>query len=757
MSVKHTRRAIVLAASIALVGAALGAIPAVSAQAYAPTGGIMYQLGSDPCLKGRGNCAVYPKAVALPSGRLVAAFEKSTVVASSGGATGQTLPIYTSDDDGATWQARSQVAAPASLSSDPSVAKYTSNWTNPYLYVMPQTVGSLRAGTLVLASVVSGEDAYYMEHKAADPTWVPNNDGDRRDVAIALFSSTDEGVTWNFVNVIAAGGWQGGSAGAIGTNIAAANTAAEVDPVWEPYLLAYNGSLIAWYSDENDYTGVNTSTGVPTLDPANATAADSHGQILAHRTWNGVTTSSWSAPVADVTGLTQNNGGKSEIGGGRPGMANVVQTVDGKWMLSYEYWGGGTNTRYKLASSPLAFWSDGSASGTGLDTLPVTSGSHTLASGGSPVLIAAPDGRLFYNASGSGDVWVNQSGLSTGAWTEYQTSLGSGYSRNLTYIPNTGNVEILQGTWGGATGSSILRYADVDFGHSTGTYYRLVNRMTGQVIGTGNKSNDANLGNADVPDVVSEPAGSASNADTEYWHVTTKPGGAVQLLNKSGGRAAEVWTGTATAGQKVGQWVDNMAGGTWNLVASATSGYYTLQAASNTSLYLSGATAGAQLTLQTASGDGSQDWALVAQTVPTAGYEKLTNRNSGMCLDVNAASTADGANVQQWTCNGGTNQAWQVQAVGSTFVQLVNRNSGKCLDVSGSSLSNGGNVDQLGCTGLANQLWQVQSVGSGYVQLVNRNSGLCLDVNAFSTSNGGNVQQWACTGGSNQQWVRAAA
>lgn len=267
MSVKHTRRAIVLAASIALVGAALGAIPAVSAQAYAPTGGIMYQLGSDPCLKGRGNCAVYPKAVALPSGRLVAAFEKSTVVASSGGATGQTLPIYTSDDDGATWQARSQVAAPASLSSDPSVAKYTSNWTNPYLYVMPQTVGSLRAGTLVLASVVSGEDAYYMEHKAADPTWVPNNDGDRRDVAIALFSSTDEGVTWNFVNVIAAGGWQGGSAGAIGTNIAAANTAAEVDPVWEPYLLAYNGSLIAWYSDENDYTGVNTSTACPPSTP----------------------------------------------------------------------------------------------------------------------------------------------------------------------------------------------------------------------------------------------------------------------------------------------------------------------------------------------------------------------------------------------------------------------------------------------------------------------------------------------------------
>ena len=44
-------------------------------QAYNPTGGTLYQLGSEPCLKGRGNCAVYPKSAQLPSGRLVASFE----------------------------------------------------------------------------------------------------------------------------------------------------------------------------------------------------------------------------------------------------------------------------------------------------------------------------------------------------------------------------------------------------------------------------------------------------------------------------------------------------------------------------------------------------------------------------------------------------------------------------------------------------------------------------------------------------------
>lgn len=354
---------------------AILAIPMVSAQAYDPTGGTMYQLGSDPCLKGRGNCAVYPKSAELPSGRLVASFEKSTVVTATGSADRQTLPVYKSDDHGTTWQALSEVKAPAYLSSDPQYAKYTSNWTNPYLYTLPQDVGNLKQGTLLLAGVVSGDDYYYKEHKAADPNWTPTNDGDRKDLAIALYSSTDEGATWKVVNVIATGGWQGGSAGAVGQNIAAANTNSQVDPIWEPYLMVYKGQLVCYYSDENDYTGFNATTGVPTLDPANDTATDSHGQILAHKTWDGAA-AAWSAPVVDVAGLTQNmGGGKTEIGGGRPGMANVVRTTDGKWLLTFEYWGGGVNTKYVLADNPLKFYT-GSPTGTGVTTLPLDSGSH---------------------------------------------------------------------------------------------------------------------------------------------------------------------------------------------------------------------------------------------------------------------------------------------------------------------------------------------------------------------------------------------
>jgi len=125
---------------------------------------------------------------------------------------------------------------------------------------------------------------------------------------------------------------------------------------------------------------------------------------------------------------------------------------------------------------------------------------------------------------------------------------------------------------------------------------------------------DANLGNGNAPDVVLEDRGAAADQATQYWRVVSEPNGGKSLLNKSGGRAAAIWTGNATAGQKIGQWVDNSSTGSWRLFKTS-GGYYRLQAVKNTSLYLTGASAGAPLTLQNATDDGSQEWKLVRQAL----------------------------------------------------------------------------------------------------------------------------------------------
>ncbi|WP_380126670.1 hypothetical protein [Dactylosporangium cerinum] len=100
-----------------------------------------------------------------------------------------------------------------------------------------------------------------------------------------------------------------------------------------------------------------------------------------------------------------------------------------------------------------------------------------------------PDGRIVYNAAGSGSVWVNASGSSTGAWLQYQIPVASGYSRNLQYVSGTGRVVIVRAPWG----TGPVSFAEVDLGNSAGAYYSLVNRKTGQVLSTdANKTQDAN-------------------------------------------------------------------------------------------------------------------------------------------------------------------------------------------------------------------------------------------------------------------------
>lgn len=132
----------------------------------------------------------------------------------------------------------------------------------------------------------------------------------------------------------------------------------------------------------------------------------------------------------------------------------------------------------------------------------------------------------------------------------------------------------------------------------------------------------------------------------------------------------------------------------------------------------------------------------------------LTARHSGKLLDVFNASTADGANVVQWTANGQTNQQWRFQDLGGGYFQIASVNSGKCLDVSGAGTADGVRVVQWACHSGTNQQWRIQDLGTGYLQLVARHSNKCLDIQGAATTDGAQAVQWTCGTGANQQWQR---
>jgi len=106
----------------------------------------------------------------------------------------------------------------------------------------------------------------------------------------------------------------------------------------------------------------------------------------------------------------------------------------------------------------------------------------------------------------------------------------------------------------------------------------------------------------------------------------------------------------------------------------------------------------------------NQEWQF--QTTDS-GYYKVMNRNApALAWDVTggAGSTGDGVKIQLWTfvAPGGTNQQWMPVALGGGYYKFVARNSGtECLDVTNLSTANGVQLQQWTCTGATNQAFRL--------------------------------------------------
>jgi type 1 glutamine amidotransferase len=98
------------------------------------------------------------------------------------------------------------------------------------------------------------------------------------------------------------------------------------------------------------------------------------------------------------------------------------------------------------------------------------------------------------------------------------------------------------------------------------------------------------------------------------------------------------------------------------------------------------------------------------QQVTTAGAAvRINNRNNpGQVLDVTDVSTADNAKIQLWAYGGGLNQQWLPVDEGGGYYHFVNRNSGKCLDVPGAGTADGVQLVQYPCNGTGAQSFRLQ-------------------------------------------------
>lgn len=134
-------------------------------------------------------------------------------------------------------------------------------------------------------------------------------------------------------------------------------------------------------------------------------------------------------------------------------------------------------------------------------------------------------------------------------------------------------------------------------------------------------------------------------------------------------------------------------------------------------------------------------------------YEICSVKNSNYALDVNSASTSNGANVQLYLRNGTQAQAFKVSHDSQGFVTFTNINSGKVIDLDGAITKNGRNIHQYASNGTRAQKWIVQQTGSGYSIVSAIDTSFALDIRNGFVYSGSNIQLYKSNNTAAQQWT----
>jgi hypothetical protein len=295
----------------------------------------------------------YPRVVELSDGTILA-----TISWRNPNASQPYFPIYASKDGGWAW-------------------KHISNLTDqvngngfgaqPALAELPYDIGGFKKGT-VLGS---------------------GNSWSNTSTIIDLYASSDKGRNWKFVSNVAKGGQP--------------NTTNGADPIWEPFILPYKGTLGMFYSDQRDPL---------------------HGQKLAHQ--ESTDLKSWGPVINDVAYLNYTV---------RPGMTVIdyIAPID-KWIFVYEYppAAGGINyfqnsypVFYKLVSNPFDFrYADG---------FPLIAGESSP--NGSPYVVwtsvGGANGTVIVSDADTQEVFTNQFVGRVDRWVKRQQPGRPAYSRAL--------------------------------------------------------------------------------------------------------------------------------------------------------------------------------------------------------------------------------------------------------------------------------------------------------------------------------------
>lgn len=264
----------------------------------------------------------------------------------------------------------------------------------------------------------------------------------------------------------------------------------------------------------------------------------------------------------------------------------------------------------------------------------------------------------------------------------------------------------------------------------------------------------------------------ANDTAAQQFKVSHDSQGYVTFANVKSGKVLDLSDAVVKDGGNIQQYKSNGTRAQKWIVKQDGNGYVVMSAINPNYIFdLNGGSVrnGSNVQLHSVTGSNSQRWNitkyvskderinnLAAQnknTLADGVYEICSVKNSNYTLDVNSASTRNGANVQLYLRNGTQAQAFRVSHDSQGFVTFTNVNSGKVIDLDGAITKNGRNIHQYASNGTRAQKWIVQQSGSGYSIVSAIDTSFALDIRNGTVYSGSNIQLYKSNNTAAQQWT----
>ncbi|WP_211263992.1 family 43 glycosylhydrolase [Streptosporangium amethystogenes] len=217
-------------------------------------------------------------------------------------------------------------------------------------------------------------------------------------------------------------------------------------------------------------------------------------------------------------------------------------------------------------------------------------------------------------------------------------------------------------------------------------------------------------------------------------------GAAYTLVNRNSGLCLATTGGSGADGANVAQHSCTGSAAQWVLDSTADGYHRLVNKQSNKVLDLADC--------GTADGADVRQWAWLDNTcqqwrLQPVGTAAVVSAQSGKVLDVADCSTGNDANVRQWPWLGTACQKWTFTHTDNGYQRIHPVHSGgSCLVVNAASTADGADVAQGTCSG-TNAQWRLEALADGSVRFVARHSGKALDLANCGLADGTDIAQWS--------------